>query len=164
MKNLLVARSFGRRFRHAALALGLCAAAIGSLAVSAPARASDAQFAGLWLNADSATRGIVRFMVTGSPGALGVHVYGACEPTACDWGMAPLTTYGDNVSDPNHKYGSAVYNFGFATSMLTFQLIDPNTIVVDDYEQFHDGSGRQNYHNREVFRKLILRPLPLRVP
>lgn len=165
MKNqLLVARSFGRSFRRTLLALGVCAAAIGSLAITTPAQASPAQFEGLWLNIDSATRGIVRFQVTGVPGSLGVHVYGACEPSACDWRISPLTTYGDNVSDPDHKYGTAVYNFGFATTILTFQLVDPNTIIVDDYDKFNDGSGRQNYHSREVFRKLILRPLPLRIP
>jgi hypothetical protein len=164
MKNLLVARSFGRNLRRTALALGLCAAAMGSLAVTTPAQASPAQFEGLWLNIDSATRGIVRFQVTGVPGALGVHVYGACEPSACDWGISPLTTYGNNVSDPDHKYATAVYDFGFATTMLTFQLVDPNTIIVDDYDKFNDGSGRQNYHSREVFRKLILRPLPFVIP
>src|SRR5437899_6814741 len=129
MKNLLVARSFGRMLRRAALGLGLRAAAMGSLAATTPAQASPAQFEGLWLNIDSATRGIVRFQVTGTPGALGVHVYGACEPSACDWGISPLTTYGNNISDPDHKYATAIYNFGFAKSMLTFQLVDPDTLI-----------------------------------
>ena len=132
--------------------------------MTTPAQASPAQFEGLWLNIDSATRGIVRFQVTGTPGALGVHVYGACEPSACDWGISPLTTYGNNISDPDHKYATAIYNFGFATTILTFQLVDPDTIILDDYDKFNDGSGRQNYHSREVFRKLIIRPLPFVIP
>jgi hypothetical protein len=161
MKNqLLVARSLGRTLRRAALALGFCAAAFASLAAATPARASDSQFMGLWFNMDSATRGIVRFQILGSPGALGVHVYGACSPTACDWSVAKLTTYGDNVSDTDHKYATAVYDFGFATTTLTFQLIDPATIVVNTYTKFNDGSGRQDYHDREIFRKLLIDPIP----
>jgi len=162
MKNLLAVRSFGRHIRRAVFALGLCAVAAGSL--TAPAQASDAQFTGFWLNIDRATRGIVSFQIGGSPGSLGVHVYGACSPTACDWGTAPLTTYGNNVSDSDHDYGAAVYNFGFATTILTFQLVDPNTIAVDTYDKFNDGSGRQNYHSREIFKKVILRPLALSIP
>jgi hypothetical protein len=165
MKNqLFVTRSFGRTLRRAALALGLCAVAVTALTAAAPAQASDAQFMGYWYNTDSATRGIVRFQIGGSPGALGVHVYGACSPSACDWNVERLTTYGDNVSDLDHKFGTAVYNFGFATTLLTFQLIDPVTIVVHSYDRFNDGSGRQNYHTREVFKKLILRPLPFPLP
>ena len=38
------------------------------------------------------------------------------------------------------------------------------TIILDDYDKFNDGSGRQNYHSREVFRKLIIRPLPFVIP
>jgi hypothetical protein len=164
MKNLLIARSLGRNLRRAGLALGLCAAAAGSLAMTTPAQASPAQFIGYWVNVDAATRGIVRFQIAGAPGALGVHVYGACEPSACNWGISALTTYGNNVSDPDHKYATTVYDFGFATTILTFKLLDPNTMAVDTYDKFNDGSGRQNYHSSELFRKLILRPLPFPIP
>ena len=71
---------------------------------------------------------------------------------------------GNNISDPDHKYATAIYNFGFATTILTFQLVDPDTIILDDSDKFNDGSGRQNYHSREVFRKLIIRPLPFVIP
>ena len=164
MKNLLVARTFGRNFRRAAWALSLCVAGFGALTATAPAQASDAQFTGFWLNIDPATRDIVRFQITGSPGSLAVHAYGACSPSACDWGLSPLTTYGNTVSDSNHDYGTAVYNAGFATTILTFALVDPNTIAVDSYTKFNDGSGRQNFHTRDIFKKLILRPLSVPVP
>jgi hypothetical protein len=146
--------------RRALLGLGLCAAAVGTLATAAPAHATPAQFVGTWLNVDPGTRGIVRLKITAGVHGLGVEAFGACVPTACDWGLAGLTTYGNNVSDPDHKFGTAAYSFDFKQTAMTFQLLDPNTLVVDDYNMFTDGSGRENYHSREVFKKLVIRPLP----
>jgi hypothetical protein len=148
--------------RRAVLTLSLCATALGSLAATAPANASPAQFNGLWVNVDPATHGITRFLVLPTPGGPKVHTYGACSPTPCDWGEVPLVTYGDNVTDTDHKYGTAVYSFGFVTQAMTFQLLDATTMEVHTYYQFLDHSGRQNFHTVERFRKLsiIVDPLP----
>jgi hypothetical protein len=43
---------------------------------------------------------------------------------------------------------------------MTLQLIDSSTVVAHVYTVFNDNSGRQNYHSREVFKKLVIRPLP----
>jgi hypothetical protein len=150
--------------RRAVFALALCATAAVGLATTTPAQAAPAQFVGLWLNSDPGTRGIVRLQITtGGPG-LQVRVFGACVPTACDWGLAGLTTYGNDVSDPDHKFGTAAYSFDFKQTAMTFQLLDANTLLVDDYSMFTDGSGRQNYHSREIFKKLVIRPLPFPLP
>ena len=101
-----------------------------------------------------ATNGIVRFLVQPTPGGPKVHTFGACSPTPCDWGEVPLVTYGDNVADADHKYGTAVYSFGFVTQAMTFQLLDATTMEVHTYNQFLDHSGRQNFHTVERFRKL----------
>lgn len=160
MKNeLLVARLFtGRRLRRTAFALGLCAAVVGALTVSAPAVADPpSPFVGIWYNSNSNTNHIVRIQIAGAPGALGVHVFGKCHPTPCDWHTVPLTTYGNSISDPilSQKYGTALYNFGFETTLMTFELVNANTMMVDSYTQFHDHSGRQSYHVREQFRRLL---------
>jgi hypothetical protein len=162
MRNpLLVERlSAGRRFGRAALTLGLCAAVAGSLAVTAPAQAAPAQFIGVWNNIDASTNHIVQIVISGAPGALGVRTFGSCSPTPCDWGTVPLTSYGNNVSDPDHKYAAALYNFGFESDLITMELTDPNTLMVDTYTQFLDHSGRQNYHVRELFRKVVPIPRP----
>lgn len=155
MKNL--------NFRRAALALALCAtAAVGSLVASAPAQAAPHQFVGLWQNLNPATNHVVRIIVSTTPGGLKARTYGKCTPNPCDWGNVGMTTYGKNVSDPDHKDGTAVYNFGFATAAVTYRLVDAQTMVVHTYTQFLDGSGRQNYHTVEKFRKLpiIIDPIP----
>jgi hypothetical protein len=139
------------------------AAVLGGL-TARPVHAAPAQFVGLWLNTDSGTGGFVRLQITAGVHGLGVRAFGACSPSACDWGQRSarggLTTYGNNVSDADHKYGTALYNHGFATRLITLQLIDSSTLVAHVYTTFHDGSGRQNYHSREVFKKLIIKPFP----
>ena len=54
------------------------------------------------------------------------------------------------------EHGTAVYSFGFATTAMTFQLLDATTMEVHTYNQFLDGSGRQNFHTVERFRKLLI--------
>jgi hypothetical protein len=85
------------------------------------------------------------------------------SPVAVRLGPAGLTTYGNNVSDPDHKFGTAAYDHGFAKRALTFELVDADTLVMHLYSQFTDGSGRQNYQDREVFKRLrvIIDPLPV---
>ena len=150
--------------RRVVLTLGLCAAAAAGLAGARPAQATPAQFLGTWLNADPGTRGIVRLQITAGVHGMGVQTFGACVPTACDMGLTGLTTYGGSIADPDHKFGTAAYNFDFKQTALTFQLLDANTMVVDDYNLFTDGSGRQNYHSRELFKKLLIKPLPFLQP
>ena len=146
--------------RRAVFALALCATAAAGLATATPAQAAPSPFVGTWINSDPNTRGIVRLRITQGVHGLGVQVFGACVPTPCDWGLEGLTTYGDNVSDPDHKFGTAAYSFDFKQTAMTFQLLDANTLLVDDYSMFTDGSGRENYHTREIFKKLVIRPLP----
>jgi hypothetical protein len=42
---------------------------------------------GTWVNVNAATRDIVKIVLTNSGGSLGVHAFGACSPTPCDWGQ-----------------------------------------------------------------------------
>jgi hypothetical protein len=158
MKNTLqIARTLAaRQLRHAALVLGVCAVAFAGLAVATPAHASDAQFQGHWFNTNPGSADLVRITIGGSPDSLLVDPFGACSPSACEWGFHPLTTYGNNVSDPDHHSGTAVYDQGFAQRIITFQLLSPSLMSVDTYSLFTDGSGRQNYHTHELFKKVLI--------
>lgn len=107
---------------------------------------------GTWVNVDPATRGITKIVIGWGAGHLGVHAYGACTPTPCDWGGVPAIGYGDNVGSPVANTFSAVYNVPFKDTILCGSM-QRNLLVVDSYHHFKDGSGRSDYHSREVFHR-----------
>ncbi|BAZ30145.1 hypothetical protein NIES4074_26010 [Cylindrospermum sp. NIES-4074] len=118
-----------------------------------PAVAAPADFVGTWVNKNPETRGVTRLVITSAGGNnLKIQVFGQCQPTDCDWGTAPLVTYGVNVQDTNHTYATTNYKKGFANSLLTFSY-GGKEIMLQGYTQFVDNSGRQNYYSREYFQQ-----------
>jgi hypothetical protein len=107
---------------------------------------------GTWVNVNPATRDIVKVVLTNNGGALGVHAYGACTPTPCDWGQVKGQAYAASVSGGNAVAFSANYAFGFKNTILTGHLVR-NELVVDDFNVFEDGSGRSPYFTEGTFEK-----------
>lgn len=137
-----------RSSRPAALlaALSLC-----GLLAPQQAQAAPANFVGTWVNSNVATSGITRVNVTRSgDGPLTVQVFGRCHPTDCDWGSAPVLTYGASVSDTNHLTATAVYAKGYSNTTLVMTFTR-GRLDVQALTQFTDGSGRQNYASRAAF-------------
>jgi hypothetical protein len=100
---------------------------------------------GTWVNADTATRDVTRIQIDQlSDGRLIAHAYGACEPTDCDWGSAPLALTGATYV--------ATFHFSFATATLTLTPGDP-TLQVEDATHFTDGSGRADLDLVESFNR-----------
>ncbi|MEH1934507.1 MAG: hypothetical protein V7L14_12470 [Nostoc sp.] len=131
----------------------IAASGILTTALISPALAVPADFIGTWVNKDANTPNITRLVITsGSGNKLNIQVFGKCHPSDCDWGTAPLLTYGINVQDTNHKYATANYNKGFANSFLTLGSARQE-VLLQGYTQFLDNSGRQNYYSREHFQK-----------
>ncbi|MGI0493007.1 hypothetical protein ACN4EG_14590 [Alkalinema pantanalense CENA528] len=141
-------------FTIAALSIALA----GSLVSSAKAAPQD--FVGNWVNVNSNTSGITRFVITKQGQDLRIQVFGKCHPTDCDWGLAPLVTYGRNVQDPNHTAATTTYAPSFARNILTLNLrgAGNNQIVLQNFTQFVDNSNRQNYFTQESFRQVALTP------
>ncbi|WP_221091512.1 hypothetical protein [Deinococcus aquaedulcis] len=129
----------------------LAALALGTLMVPQRALAAPADMVGTWVNGNVTTNGITRINVTRTAaGQLSVQVFGRCHPNDCDWGQAPMLTYGLTVSDSNHFTASAVFNKGFANTVLVMNFAK-GRLDVHALTQFTDGSGRQNYATRETF-------------
>ena len=122
----------------------------------APALAAPQDFVGNWVNVDSNTRGITRFVVTApQPNTLKVQVFGKCHPTDCAFGTTQFITYGNSVQDTNHKEGTATYRQSFANDFLTFALegANKNQILLQSFTQFTDNSARQNYFAQYRFKR-----------
>ncbi|OUL35435.1 hypothetical protein BV372_11325 [Nostoc sp. T09] len=133
-------------------------------ALVSPALAAPADFVGTWVNKDTNTRGVTRLVVTSAGGnKLNIQVFGKCHPTDCDWGTTPVTTYGLNVQDTNHTYGTANYNKGFSNTLLTLDHAG-SQIMLQGFTQFLDNSSRQNYYSRDYFQKSTKVRVPLELP
>jgi hypothetical protein len=123
-------------------------------ALVSPAFAAPADFVGTWVNTNSNTRGITRVVVTSAgSNALNVQVFGKCSPTDCDWGKTTLLTYGNDVQDTNHRFATASYDKGFSKTIVTFSLQRNKQISLQNFTQFTDKSGRQNYASQEVLKR-----------
>lgn len=107
---------------------------------------------GNWVNVDAATRGIVRIVLTDRHGTIGVHVYGACHPTPCDWKEVQGLAYAASVAGGAAVAFTASYDFGFKKTIITGDLEGRN-LVVEDFDTFTDGSGRAAYFGKATFKK-----------
>ena len=107
---------------------------------------------GTWVNVNPATQDIVKVVLTNNGGALGVHAYGACVPTPCDWGQVTGQAYSASVAGGSAVGFTANYKFAFKNTILTGHL-DGAHLVVDDFNVFTDGSGRSPYFTEGTFKK-----------
>jgi hypothetical protein len=96
-----------------------------------------AQFAGVWINDDSGTRGIPQLVINASGTALSIHGFGACSPTYCDWGSRS-GTFGGQPFTILFDFGSGL------TDQLDISLTNAGTKlkVVD----VGSASGTNTYY------------------
>src|SRR5262249_23166636 len=126
------------------------AAAAALLSFSVPALASpvppspNAALFGTWKNANPATRSVVDIVIAGNRRGIKVDGFGACTPTACEWGNIPGIVFGANVSSTTGRSFEANWNFGFSRTVLLGTLAKHRrvqTLTVQELTTFTDGSG-----------------------
>jgi hypothetical protein len=103
------------------------------LTLATNAFAMPADFVGTWVNVNSATKGIIRAVITPD---MNIRMYGASTPIPCDNGIAPITTYGRNVSDVNHRAGLAKYDFSFKEVNVALKLSGSQYLNIEHYNIF----------------------------
>ena len=154
------ARSRGIRLTLAALFLAM----VGSVAQiqhAAPAHAlcASSPMVGDWHNINGATRSMTRVVVdftcsdvvlcpvgqpcTGGDSYFTLRGYGACTPTACDWGSRRATSMADG-------WQRATYSYGWATKYLwvkTYAYYGLTYLRVYTFTDFTDG--RTDYSTDE---------------
>jgi hypothetical protein len=136
------------------------AAAAAQLPFSVPALASavppapNPALSGTWANTNPATRSVVDIVLEANKSGIEVDGFGACSPSACQWGNVPGTVFGANVSSATGSSFEANWNFGFARTVLLGTLTEQKrvpTLTVQEFTTFTDGSGRANYAVTETF-------------
>ena len=91
------------------------------------------QLIGTWLNQEPSTGGVTQIVITTESGALRAHVWGACEPTDCDWGVAELTL--------KESAATAIFDVGpIATTVYFVRLPNDKLLAVHKAEYRDDQS------------------------
>lgn len=111
------------------------------------------RLAGDWKATSNA---VVELKIGISAGVPSVQAFGSCSPSACDMGTVRGITYGANISSTVGNVVLAPYSFGFKNEQLVISFIAGATpandrLVVGNYSEFTDGSGRSNYLVTETF-------------
>jgi hypothetical protein len=148
MKRLRV-----RSFAAAVLSSVILLVASGAVQAIAPA---PTELVGTWVNVNSNTRGIVKIVVGKSGSDITIRAYGACTPDPCDWGKVTGAAYSKAIDSSVAKGFTATYDSGFATDLLTGQLKQTSAgprLVVRDFSHFTDGSTRNDYFNKDTFKR-----------
>jgi hypothetical protein len=90
---------------------------------------------GDWANADSATRGIVRIVISGKR----VHAWGSCLPKACDWGPAKGQPFASAV-DRHDVAALLVSDYtSFSNGVMTVSLDPDGRLRVQRLAHYVDG-------------------------
>jgi hypothetical protein len=134
---------------------------ITGLAAGVPAMAEPpvnrAALVGTWVNVNPATRGIVKVVITNDLFGFRVHTYGACSPTPCDHGAIKASPYSKSVSSTVAAGLSAVYNFGFKTTLITAkrtaEFDNGAFLELESRNVFAAGDTRFDYMQSELFRR-----------
>jgi hypothetical protein len=130
-------------------------AATAGPATPVPPTPSSA-LAGTWVNTNHATRNVVDLVVGTSGRALTVDGFGACTPSACEWGRIAGTVFGPNVSSATGTSFEAQWNFEFARTVVLATYSTPKkvpTLTVREFTTFTDDTTRANYTATETFTK-----------
>lgn len=157
--------------KHVTKSVGLVAAAAvtvgiaSSFATAAFASpvppVAQASLVGTWVNTNAATRSVKQIdIVARRGGNIAVDAFGACTPTACQWGLVPANVYGPNVSSTSgaaFQTDQAFFSGKTEWSRTQLQGSVRRTAVglrltVRELTAFEDGSGRHNYTVTETFK------------
>ena len=76
--------------------------------------------------------------------------FGACHPEPCDWGIQPLMVFAPNVREKLGRVGMATYRNFFSETRLIVRMSRVDTLHVQTFTHFTDGSGRSDYTQTEI--------------
>lgn len=107
------------------------------------------QMLGIWLNADSETDNIARFVLAEKDDTLTIRAYAADSPGLADWGeirAAPFVV-GETLQGAGFI---AQYVFDASETVLAANYAK-GVLVIQAFTTFKNGGGRPSHFSREFF-------------
>jgi hypothetical protein len=120
---------------------------------TAPIRAQDSaetrasRMDGNWRSVDPNAGSFAEIVIQGK----NLHPYGACHPTACDWGVITARSFGASVRSSYPVALLAEINNGFSQVWMTIRLGNDDRLRVETFTHFTDGSSRADYSDVSYF-------------
>ncbi len=105
---------------------------------------------GVWINSNPDTNGIARMEFSDIEGKLSIRVDAIGPDGLIDWGPAPVKLFAASPKSRATAGFSCTYDFGFAETRLQ-AMIMKGLIVLAQFHEFKDDSGRMNFFVREYF-------------
>ncbi|HZI46679.1 MAG TPA: hypothetical protein VFD75_02720 [Pyrinomonadaceae bacterium] len=105
---------------------------------------------GVWINSNPDTNGIARMEFSESNGKLSVRVDAIGPDGLIDWGLAPVKLFAASPKSRATAGFTCNYDFGFAETRLQ-AMIMKGLIVLAQFHEFKDDSGRMDFFVREYF-------------
>jgi peroxiredoxin/outer membrane lipoprotein-sorting protein len=100
--------------------------------------------AGSWDNQDSSTMGITEIVLDNNArGNLQAHLWGKCEPSDCDWGVAEVHS--------SNAVASTVFDAGFAKTHVEFVLLPDGRLLVVSKSEYKDRNEVRDHDHVEFF-------------
>ena len=106
--------------------------------------------AGVWINSNPDTNGIARMEFSEIEGQLLVRVHAIGQNGLIDWGRAPAKMFAASPKSRAATGFACTYDFGFAETRLQAMILK-GLIVLAQFHEFKDNSGRMDYFVREYF-------------
>jgi hypothetical protein len=107
---------------------------------------------GTWVNVNQETGGLMRVVFARSGKEVTVHVFGACAPHPCDWGVVNGIIYAENADAVPAVAFSAKRTFSFEQDILVGHLVK-GSLQIETLTHFTDESGRSDYYSLDVMSK-----------
>ncbi len=103
---------------------------------------------GIWNNENPNTTGITKVELTLNGGFIVAQMWGACTPTACDWGeiSVPLSSIADSML-------ALKWNQGFAIVTQECTILPNGELQVLSHIHFIDNSLRQDFDETDIFNR-----------
>jgi len=107
---------------------------------------------GRWLNTNPQTTGIKEVVLATGPTDPTLRVIGAGEAEPLDWGTVPLELFLNCEEEDGRPAVAALatYELDFMTARLQIRY-NRGVLVIAQFTEFKDDSGRSNYFHREFF-------------
>lgn len=124
--------------------------ALASPSVGGAADLNLSSLVGSWENVNPQTQGITKIVITDNKG-IAIRAFGACKPQSCDWGVVSGSAYGRNETSTRAIAFLATFNNGVTESLITGSSRAGESMRVEVFTKFVDGSGRFDYTFTDVF-------------